>query len=116
MALHIEPARALVWYATYAWDAQLNDAARAAALAKAHLADRFVSVTRDATAPTWAALRRTGREPPTWPDGDGRVRGIMDRAEIKAGRCFSLQKPTSNCRRDRPFFQVMASVDHPTCL
>ena len=50
MALEIEPARALVWYAAYAWDAQLNDASRAAALAKAHLADRFVSVTRAAIA------------------------------------------------------------------
>jgi alkylation response protein AidB-like acyl-CoA dehydrogenase len=50
MALHIEPARALVWYAAYAWDARLDDGSRAAALAKAHLADRFVAVTRDAIA------------------------------------------------------------------
>ena len=50
MALEIEPARALVWYAAYAWDTRLNDAARAAALAKAHLADRFVSVSRAAIA------------------------------------------------------------------
>jgi alkylation response protein AidB-like acyl-CoA dehydrogenase len=46
MALEVEPARALVWYAAYAADAALEDASRAAAHAKAHLCDRFVSVTR----------------------------------------------------------------------
>ena len=46
MALEIEPARALVWYAAYALDEELEDASRAAALAKAHLADRFVSIAR----------------------------------------------------------------------
>ncbi|MDO7842063.1 acyl-CoA dehydrogenase family protein [Sphingomonas immobilis] len=50
MALEVEPARALVWYAGYAHDADLPDAARAAAIAKAHLADRFVSVGRAAVA------------------------------------------------------------------
>jgi alkylation response protein AidB-like acyl-CoA dehydrogenase len=50
MALEVEPARALMWYAAYAWDAQLPDASRAAALAKAHIADRFVSVARAAVA------------------------------------------------------------------
>ena len=50
MALDIEPARALVWYAAYAHDADLPDAARAAAMAKAHLADRFVATTRAAIA------------------------------------------------------------------
>ena len=50
MALEIEPARALVWYAAYAWDTRQKDASRAAALAKAHLADRFVSVARAAVA------------------------------------------------------------------
>lgn len=49
MALQVEPARALVWYAAYAADVGLNDASRAAALAKAHLADRFVAVARAAT-------------------------------------------------------------------
>lgn len=49
MALEVEPARALVWYAAYAWDLQLPDASRVAAHAKAHLADRFTSVTRMAT-------------------------------------------------------------------
>jgi len=46
MALEVEPARALVWYAAYAFDLQLPDASRVAAHAKAHLADRFVSVAR----------------------------------------------------------------------
>lgn len=50
MALNVEPARALVWYAGYAHDADLPDASHAAAMAKAHLADRFVSVARDAVA------------------------------------------------------------------
>ena len=50
MALDVEPARALVWYAAYAQDAGLADASRVASLAKAHLADRFVSVTRAAIA------------------------------------------------------------------
>lgn len=50
MALAVEPSRALMWYAAYAWDARLPDASRAAAIAKAHIADRFVSVARDAVA------------------------------------------------------------------
>jgi alkylation response protein AidB-like acyl-CoA dehydrogenase len=49
MALEVEPARALVWYAAYALQNQLPDASRAAAHAKAHLADRFTSITRAAT-------------------------------------------------------------------
>jgi alkylation response protein AidB-like acyl-CoA dehydrogenase len=50
MALEVEPARALMWYAGYAWDARLPDARRAAAMAKAHIADRFVAVARAAIA------------------------------------------------------------------
>lgn len=50
MALDVEPARALVWYAAYAWDAQLPDAPRAAAMAKAHLCDVYVGATRAAVA------------------------------------------------------------------
>jgi alkylation response protein AidB-like acyl-CoA dehydrogenase len=49
MALEVEPARALVWYAAYALQNRLPDASRAAAHAKAHLADRFTSITRAAT-------------------------------------------------------------------
>src|SRR6202012_2509545 len=50
MALEVEPARALMWYAGYAWDAGQPDAPRAVAMAKAHIADRFVSVARAAIA------------------------------------------------------------------
>lgn len=60
MALEIESARGLVWYAAHAWDRQLPDARRVAAISKAHLVDRFVSVARSAVAAhggigyTWA--------------------------------------------------------------
>jgi alkylation response protein AidB-like acyl-CoA dehydrogenase len=50
MALDVEPARALVWYAAYAWDAQLPDAPRAAAVAKAHLCEVYTRATRAAIA------------------------------------------------------------------
>lgn len=50
MALDVEPARAQVWYAAYAHDADLPDAARAAAMAKAHLCDVYVRTTRAAIA------------------------------------------------------------------
>lgn len=48
MALEVEPARALVWYAAYAWDAGLADASRAAAMAKAHLSEVYTRTTRAA--------------------------------------------------------------------
>ncbi|AUW57125.1 acyl-CoA dehydrogenase [Sphingobium sp. SCG-1] len=50
LALEVEPARALLWYAAYAQDAGLPDRHRAAAIAKAHIADRFVSVARGSVA------------------------------------------------------------------
>ncbi len=50
MALEVEPSRALVWYAAHAWDAQLPDARRFAAVASAHLKDCFTKVARDAVA------------------------------------------------------------------
>lgn len=50
MALEVEPARAMVWYAAYAHDAGLPDASRAAAMAKAHLCDVYVRTTRAAIA------------------------------------------------------------------
>lgn len=50
MALDVEPARAMVWYAAYARDADLPDAARAAAMAKAHLCNVYVRTTRAAIA------------------------------------------------------------------
>ncbi|MCW1384800.1 acyl-CoA/acyl-ACP dehydrogenase [Novosphingobium sp. KCTC 2891] len=50
MALEVEPARALVWYAAYAWDAELPDSSRAAAMAKAHLCEVYTRTTRAAIA------------------------------------------------------------------
>ncbi|QJQ31428.1 acyl-CoA/acyl-ACP dehydrogenase [Sphingomonas lacunae] len=50
MALDVEPARAMVWYAAYAHDAGLPDAPRAAAMVKAHLCDVYVRTTRAAIA------------------------------------------------------------------
>jgi len=48
MALEVEPGRALSWYAAHAFDEAPDDAPRMAALAKAHLGDRFLQVARDA--------------------------------------------------------------------
>ncbi len=48
MALEVEPARALVWYAAHAWDRLPEEAARSAALAKAHVTERAMQVARDA--------------------------------------------------------------------
>jgi alkylation response protein AidB-like acyl-CoA dehydrogenase len=48
MAIEVEPARALVWYAAYALDRNFGESARLASHAKAHLADRFTSVARSA--------------------------------------------------------------------
>lgn len=50
MALEVEPSRALVWYAAYAWDTGLDDAPRVAALAKAHLCEVYTRTTRAAIA------------------------------------------------------------------
>jgi alkylation response protein AidB-like acyl-CoA dehydrogenase len=48
MALEVEPCRGLYWYAAHAFDQAPEDAPRMAALAKAHLGDRFLGVARDA--------------------------------------------------------------------
>lgn len=48
MAVAVEPARGLVWYAAHAFDAMPEEAPRQAALAKAHLTDRYMDVARDA--------------------------------------------------------------------
>ena len=50
MALNLESARSLVWYAAYAWDNQQEDCSRTAALSKAHLCECYTRVTRDAIA------------------------------------------------------------------
>ena len=48
LAVEVEPARALYWYAAHAWDALPDERARAASLAKAHITDRFMQTARDA--------------------------------------------------------------------
>jgi alkylation response protein AidB-like acyl-CoA dehydrogenase len=48
MSVELEPARPLVWYAAHAWDMGQDDAPRMAALAKAHLTDISVAVSRNA--------------------------------------------------------------------
>ncbi len=47
MAVEVEPARGLYWYAAYAWDALPDESERASAVAKAHLTDRFMQAARD---------------------------------------------------------------------
>jgi alkylation response protein AidB-like acyl-CoA dehydrogenase len=48
MALEVEPARGLYWYAAHAFDHVPEEAERSAALAKAHVTDVFMQVARDA--------------------------------------------------------------------
>jgi alkylation response protein AidB-like acyl-CoA dehydrogenase len=48
MALEIEPARGLYWYAAHAFDHIREEAERAAALAKAHITERAMQIARDA--------------------------------------------------------------------
>jgi alkylation response protein AidB-like acyl-CoA dehydrogenase len=48
MAIDVEPARALFWFAAHAFDHIPDEAEHAAAMAKAHITDRFVQVSRDA--------------------------------------------------------------------
>ena len=49
MAVEVEPARGLYWYAAHAFDHEPEDRERMAALAKAHITDRFMHVAREAT-------------------------------------------------------------------
>ncbi len=48
MAVDIEPGRALYWYAAHAFDEAPDEAPRMAAVAKAHLTDRYLQIARDA--------------------------------------------------------------------
>jgi len=48
MAVEVEPSRGLYWYAAHAFDHLPDESERAAALAKSHVTDRFLSVARDA--------------------------------------------------------------------
>jgi alkylation response protein AidB-like acyl-CoA dehydrogenase len=47
MAVEIEPARGLYWYAAHAFDQVPEDAERTAALAKAHLSERAMHIARN---------------------------------------------------------------------
>jgi alkylation response protein AidB-like acyl-CoA dehydrogenase len=49
MAAELEPARALVWYAAWTFDARPEEASLAAAHAKAHLAEIGTAIVRTAT-------------------------------------------------------------------
>jgi len=48
MAVEVEPSRALYWYAAHAFDHVPEESARTAALAKAHITDRYMQTARDA--------------------------------------------------------------------
>ncbi len=48
MAVDVEPARGLYWYAAHAQDHLPDEAERSAAIAKAHITDRYMQVARDA--------------------------------------------------------------------
>lgn len=48
MAVEVEPARGLYWYAAHAYDRQSPDSARVAALAKAHLGEVYMQTARAA--------------------------------------------------------------------
>jgi len=48
MAVEMEPARALFWYAAHAFDRAPDESERAAAVAKAHITDNAMKVARDA--------------------------------------------------------------------
>ncbi len=90
LAAALEPARALYWYAAYAFDALPQEASRAAALAKAHLTDRFIDVAR-------GAVEIHGGLGFTW-DCDVQIwykRALFDRAflgtpETQRERCAAL--------------------------
>ncbi|MFW6092894.1 MAG: acyl-CoA dehydrogenase family protein [Pseudomonadota bacterium] len=49
LAVEVEPARGLYWYAAHAFDAVPEESARMAAIAKAHITDAFVHAGREAT-------------------------------------------------------------------
>lgn len=49
VALQVDPCRGLYWYAAYAFDHAPAEAEAMAALAKAHITDRFLQAVRDAT-------------------------------------------------------------------
>jgi alkylation response protein AidB-like acyl-CoA dehydrogenase len=48
MAVEVEPSRGLYWYAAHAMDHLQDESERTAAVAKAHITDRYMQVARDA--------------------------------------------------------------------
>ena len=48
MAVEVEPSRGLYWYAAHAMDHVQEESERTAAIAKAHITDRYMQVARDA--------------------------------------------------------------------
>ncbi len=48
MAISVEPARSLYWYAAHAFDHVTDESERVSAIAKAHITDSFMQVARDA--------------------------------------------------------------------
>ena len=81
MALEIEPARALYWYAAHALDHVPDEAVRMAAVAKSHLCDRYSQIARDAT-------EAHGGIGYTW-EGDTQIwfkRAMFDRAVLGTPR------------------------------
>jgi alkylation response protein AidB-like acyl-CoA dehydrogenase len=79
MALEVEPSRALYWYAAHAFDHIQGESPRTAALAKAHLCERFMDVAR-------AAVEAHGGIGFTW-ESDIQIwfkRAMFDRAFLGA--------------------------------
>jgi alkylation response protein AidB-like acyl-CoA dehydrogenase len=79
MAVEVEPARGLYWYAAHAYDREADDSPRVAALAKAHLGDVFMQTAR-------AAIEAHGGVGYTW-DYDAQIwfkRAMFDFAYLGA--------------------------------
>lgn len=75
MAVDVEPNRGLYWFAAYAQDHAPDEAERIAAIAKAHITDRYMQIGRD-------AVEAHGGIGFTW-EGDVQIwfkRGMFDRA------------------------------------
>jgi alkylation response protein AidB-like acyl-CoA dehydrogenase len=81
MAIEIEPSRALYWYAAHALDHIPDEAPRCAAIAKSHIADRYMQIARD-------AVEAHGGIGFTW-EGDVQIwfkRAMFDRALLGTPR------------------------------
>ncbi len=79
MAVDVEPNRGLYWFAAYAQDHVPTEAERMAAIAKAHITDRFMQIARD-------SVEAHGGIGFTW-EGDVQIwfkRAMFDRAFLGA--------------------------------